>query len=59
MEMYTLLAEIGGMIGTPQIDIDTLKRQSPNKESYNLYKQGNEELQNIMATRKLGKMDEC
>ena len=40
MEIYTLLGEIGGMIGTPVIDVDLLQKRSPNKKILNAYTQG-------------------
>ena len=53
MENYTLLGEIGGMIGTPVIDVDLLQRRSPDKKIYNAYSQGKLQLQKIIEMSKL------
>ena len=52
MELYSLLAEISGMVGIPKIDVDILQRQSPNKALYNDYRKGMEELRKIVEKRK-------
>ena len=48
MEIFTLLAEIGGMIGTPVVDVEIWKKNSPDKGLYNTYAQGKADLSNIV-----------
>ena len=49
MELFTLLAEIGGMIGTPTVDVDILYKNAPDKGLYNSYAQGKADLDRIVA----------
>ena len=51
MEIYTILAEIGGIIGTPKVDVDVLRKQSPDKKLFNAYAQGKNDLQRIVASK--------
>ena len=51
MEIYMLLSEIGGMIGTPSVGVDMLRRKSPDKGLCNQFCQGQEELKNIMNSK--------
>ena len=53
MEIYTLLGEIGGMIGTPVIDVDLLQKRSPDKKILNAYSQGKLQLKKIIEMPKL------
>ena len=53
LDIFILLAEVGGMIGTPVIDIGLLRKQSPDEGTYNAYAQGKVELQKIIELSKL------
>ena len=51
MEVYMLLTEIGGMIGTPSVDIDMLRCKSKYQGNCNKFYQGQEELRRIMSSK--------
>ena len=44
-ESHILLSEIGGMIGTPLIDVELLQQRSPDKTILNAYATGKNEPQ--------------
>ena len=61
MELYSLLTEIASMVGIPEVDVEILHRQAPNKSLYNDYRKGMEELRKIVEQEqaRLGPMEEC
>ena len=50
-DIYDLLAQIGGMIGDPKVDVDALRANSSDNGPYNLLVKGRESLHQIMADR--------
>ena len=50
-DIYDLLAQIGGMIGDPKVDVDALRANSSDNGPYKLLVKGRESLHQIMADR--------
>ena len=48
MELYSLLTEIASMVGIPEVDVEILHRQAPNKSLYNNYRAGMAALREIV-----------
>ena len=50
-DIYELLAEIGGMIGTPMVDVEKLRRMSKDAGLTNQFFQGQDALRQIVQSR--------
>ena len=50
-EIFTLLAEIGGMIGTPAVDVEMLRNRSSDKKAYNAFYIGKEAIDKIATSQ--------
>ena len=51
--IHMLLTEIGGMIGNPILDGETLRARSPTNQNLNTYTQGKKHLDRIMDQSRL------